>query len=668
MAGRKWKLIGCSVLASLLAAVPFGVFGQDKAGDNPSFIFGACTHFGQGKGLLKENLSVLKQAGIMALRDEISWGGCETVKGKLNISESAGEFVRAAAEQGIEPLLILDYANKFYDGGDYPRSPEAIEGFARYSEAIVTAFKGKCKYYQVWNEWDGGCGMPAQYKGKGDPQSYINLLKVVYPRIKKIDPSAVVISNSVCTGDAYLKSLLELDMLKFCDVVGLHTYNYSHVGTDGAPEKWYERMQGVDKMLREFSGGKEVPLFITEMGWPTHVDNSGSSQTRSADFLARLYILAKTMPFIKGIWWYDFQDDGWNPKDNESNFGTVRGDLTPKKSYYVLKDLAPVIKQAVFTGRIDVGDPKIWLMKFKAPDGQTIIAAWSTYTDDDWSITLKTDSEIKSKFSMACLGEGFTERSFMMKDWLADKKTVSNDTFRLTVRERPYLLKGDLASVSSAKVERRVFQESMRPKNRVVVVPEKIGTAASVSSKKTPEVYSFGEDRSYRAVMDPRKGKDDIDASFSMKWDESAIHLLINVSDDTFTQEFSGEETWKGDGLQIAFQPFSKGTADAEEHTDLDVALTKNGPVVYKRPASLPSALTNEIQAKITQNGKKTVYDLTIPVKAVNLPPLKAGTIFGFSVLVNDNDGKGRKGYLHWGDGIGHSKDPSLYNWITLEE
>jgi hypothetical protein len=40
----------------------------------------------------------------------------------------------------------------------------------------------------------------------------------------------------------------------------------------------------------------------------------------------------------------------------------------------------------------------------------------------------------------------------------------------------------------------------------------------------------------------------------------------------------------------------------------------------------------------------------------------------GFSLLVNDDDGAGRKGYLHWGDGIGRDKDAFQYGWIQLAE
>ncbi len=105
-----------------------------------AFVVGACTHFSQGKGILDRNLERIKQAGIASIRDEVGWGAVEREKGKLAMPEQFDTYVRQAAAQGVNVLLILDYANRFYDDGDRPRSPEAIEGFCRYAEFVVRHF------------------------------------------------------------------------------------------------------------------------------------------------------------------------------------------------------------------------------------------------------------------------------------------------------------------------------------------------------------------------------------------------------------------------------------------------------------------------------------------------------------------------------------------------
>ena len=43
-------------------------------------------------------------------------------------------------------------------------------------------------------------------------------------------------------------------------------------------------------------------------------------------------------------------------------------------------------------------------------------------------------------------------------------------------------------------------------------------------------------------------------------------------------------------------------------------------------------------------------------------------SVFIFSVLVNDSDGKGRKGWIEWGSGMGHSMNTSLFRACAITE
>jgi len=38
----------------------------------------------------------------------------------------------------------------------------------------------------------------------------------------------------------------------------------------------------------------------------------------------------------------------------------------------------------------------------------------------------------------------------------------------------------------------------------------------------------------------------------------------------------------------------------------------------------------------------------------------------GATLIINENDGKGREGWLSWGEGVALSKDPSLYRQFIL--
>ncbi len=635
-----------------LGAAAFQVQAEEPQG----FIFGVGTHHGMEPDYFYE----LRQAGVMSNRDDFSWGGCEKEKGVIKFSDAYGKYVDRCLENGLSTICILDYGNKFYDEGGYPRSAEAIEGFARYSEAVVKELKGKIKLYQVWNEWDGGCGMKG--KGKGDPESYVKLLSVVYPRIKAIDPDCIVMANSVCTGDAFLKKTVELGVLKHCDAVALHTYFY------GDPKKtlenhWYPRMIEMDKYLKEANGGKEFPLYATEIGFPTQVDNRGCTESYSADCMAKLYLLAISLPYIKGVWWYDFRDDGWDWKYNENNFGMVRQDMTPKLPYFVFRDLTRYLKGATFVERIDVKDPQVWVMKYKKADGKTVLAAWSEYKDIDIQISFSNAATAAPEVSVCNLGYGSLQRTFVKGSGSVPKLSV-------IVRARPWVLEGDLAAAKVEGLTKREFPESARPTKVQVKSPAAIGKAVAAASGKPAPVYQFGSDANYRCVMETKRGgKADLDASFSMRWEKTRLFLTVNVSDDVFSQDYDRADTWNGDGIQFAFHALGPDAGNMD-HADFDVALTKDGAKAYCQggPGEKKAGPAAELAVKAARDGAKTVYEIEIPVAAAGLPELQPGTAFGFSVLVNDNDGKGRKGYLRWGDGIGMSKDPSEYNWIMAEE
>jgi hypothetical protein len=414
-------------------------------------VHGVCTHFAQGKGHLPANLHLMKAAGVGSIRDEVSWSKVEREKGVLRMPPEWDRYVAEALESGIAPMLILDYGNRFYDGGNKPRSEEGISAFVRYCEFVVRHFKGKVHTYEVWNEYDIGIGVPNRQRGSAD--DYVELLRRVYLAIKAIDPGLTVLGGGMTAEgvrDGWLKGMLDLGGLAWCDAVSIHTYIYSRQGRGGSPETWAGWMQKVQELLGSYHQGQSVPLYITEMGWPTHVGERGMSQDRSAEYLARLFLLGRTMPFLRGIWWYDFQDDGWRADDKEDNFGMVRPDLTPKPSFHAFQSVAKLNAASEFLGRMEIGNPEVWILRFRAHDGSITLALWTEASEGSAQVVLSAPAP-RGMLSVEIVGSPAVAIPWGYRGWAEGKPEFHSNQCSVWVSARPTLLTGNLAE---ARIER----------------------------------------------------------------------------------------------------------------------------------------------------------------------------------------------------------------------
>jgi hypothetical protein len=436
-------------LVSLFVGIAYADDAPRSAGSTPGFYVGVCAHFGQNKGIPSLNLDLMRAAGINSLRDELSWGGTERERRQYAIALDKSETFRRAAQLGVQPMLILDYANRLYDKGDRPRSPDALEGYARYAEFLVNHFGSAIRLYEVWNEYDIGIGMAEPFRKGGSPEDYVKMLRYVYPRLKKLDPELTVIGGAATPGGlrrGWVEGALKLGALEHCDMLSIHTYIYGEKGTKRTPEAWCRWMQQVQAMLRKYNQGQDVPLFVTEMGWPTHVGKSNSTPPElSASYLGRLYLLARTLPFMRGVWWYDYQDDGWDEEYNENNFGIVRPDLTPKPSYYVMADVSELVAHGEYLGRVQTEDPALWVLRFRL-NGDEVWAAWSA-DDKPRQILLETDLT-KQPLKTHQLGRPPIQRRWGYRAWASNRRSeLAPNRLSTVVGHRPWLIYGPMNTV-----------------------------------------------------------------------------------------------------------------------------------------------------------------------------------------------------------------------------
>lgn len=336
--------------------------------DRETNLFGACLHYQQHKGRVPLNYELLAAAGGRWARDEYSWSTVERERGVYTFPDHNEEYMRAAGRFGLRHLIILDYGNALYDDGAAPASDEAQAAFAEYAYQMVDRYGDVCRHWEVYNEPNIGFWRP-----EPDPVAYTRLLKRTYEAIKRADAEAVVVG--ICTAGvdfAFIETVLEEGGGAFMDALSVHPYRYPRAPEESNFVADLERLHA----LMEQHGIGDMPIWLTEIGWPNQEDARGVSEQQSADYLVRMVSLARSLPYIGPIMWYDLQNDGTNRAYNEDNFGLIRLDFSPKRPYFAAAVMNSQIADKAFVAAHEAGHDT-WLHQY-AGDGVNTLLAWCT--------------------------------------------------------------------------------------------------------------------------------------------------------------------------------------------------------------------------------------------------------------------------------------------------
>ena len=175
------------------------------------------------------------------------------------------------------------------------------------------------------------------------------------------------------------------------------------------------------------------------------------------------------------------------------------------------------------------------------------------------------------------------------------------------------------------------------------------------------------------------RGPEDCAARWYCASDARALHFAAEVRDDVHHQSVhadTADAMWRDDSIQIGFdvagdaQPVANVPQyDGVDDVEIGLALTADGPIAYAwdNPRSEAGLLESANFAIARDEAAKvTRYEIALPWASLGLAAAPAGRWMGMNVLVNDNDGKGRRGWLEWAPGIGYAKDPSQFPKVLI--
>lgn len=148
----------------------------------------------------------------------------------------------------------------------------------------------------------------------------------------------------------------------------------------------------------------------------------------------------------------------------------------------------------------------------------------------------------------------------------------------------------------------------------------------------------------------------DAGARLYLGWAPGRLRVAVEVTDDAHVVVDDPELLWTGDSLQIALDP-DHGHTVGYAPDDWEVTLAHGDGALVTCFHAPPVGCA--VAAGTRRVGGSTLYEVDIPHDT-------AATTVGLSILVNENDGAGREGWLEWTPGIGLEKDPSRFATVTL--
>lgn len=343
--------------------------------DEP-FVIGIGTHFLNKSEPLSNVMKLITDAGITSIRDDAYWSTAEPRRGQMHIDPAWMSFLNQTQEHHITPLLVLGYGNPSYDDNAKPRNTQIRSAFANYTRFVSRKLGDSVGYYEIWNEWDQE--NPAD---TGLSNDYSALVNETVQRIRSENKRVKILAGAVTNKGidlGFANRLVEADVLSKVDGLSLHPSVYCRGTERHTPEHWIAWLRDVDVDLRSIAN-KPVPLYLTEIGWPSNDGKCGVDEKTQAAYLARSFFLGRTLPDIKGMWWYDLVNDGTDRSEIKQNFGLLEQNLQPKPAYHALKVISPILREFQYDPEKSRETDTNYLLRF-SKDSEQILVAWSTAT------------------------------------------------------------------------------------------------------------------------------------------------------------------------------------------------------------------------------------------------------------------------------------------------
>lgn len=290
------------------------------------------------KDLIKE-ISLMKNAGVGIVRMDFLWEDIEPRKSEFDFTKY-DKIVNLLCQKNIAILAILNYNVSWAaPGAKWNTAPKNNELFVNYAVKLIQHYKGKIKYWEIWNEPDSA----TYWEPQDGLKSYCRLLKEVYIAAKKVNPECKILNGGLANSLGSINRLYDNGAGGYFDILNIHFFETPLTANSIKAVTAYPKL-AYKIMLRNGDGNKMI--WITEIGCPG-IKNTiktknwwmgkNPDELEQAQWVTKVYSELLKNNKIEKIFWAFFRDCNNHWGTGVDYFGLVRWDFSKKPSFNAYK-------------------------------------------------------------------------------------------------------------------------------------------------------------------------------------------------------------------------------------------------------------------------------------------------------------------------------------------
>ena len=294
---------------------------------------------------IARTLAMVREMGAPWIVEYFPWAFSEPRRGRFDWTH-ADLVVDNANRQGLTVIARLglvpewakpkDTVNTYLDSKQY-------DDFGRYAAAFAEHFRGRVKYFLLWNE--PNLSLEWGYRPP-DPKAYTDLLCQTSAAVRKANPDAVILAGALAptvgdpTGELgmsdldFLQGMYDAGAAPCFDALAAHTYGLTFPPNDPPdPDVINFRRVELLRAIMEANGDGAKPIHITEGGWNDHPRWTRAVRPgQRIRYTIEAYQLAQSWPWLESVSMWAFRYP-WPERNLRDYYTFVTPDFDPKPIY-----------------------------------------------------------------------------------------------------------------------------------------------------------------------------------------------------------------------------------------------------------------------------------------------------------------------------------------------